>query len=138
MPDSGQPYQSKGNRVEVRGYRQPRVQRSVGFEAYDVELFVNRHCFLSLLSSNKFAGDMNFTKLSGIAEQPAKADKSALIRIHLTQSSSTSVGAREVRSGGEGLDGRPRPVPCADMQGNALTPPPPGDLEDRPYISRVR
>src|SRR5258708_36372120 len=46
------------------------------------------------------------------------------IRINLTQSSSPSVGARVVRSGGEGLYGRPRPVPRAHLWGNALTPPP--------------
>ncbi len=44
------------------------------------------------------------------------------IGINLTESSSTSVGAREVGSGGEGLYGRPRPVPLAHLWGNALTP----------------
>src|SRR5258707_15149099 len=47
------------------------------------------------------------------------ADVSALIGINLTESSSTSVGAREVGSGGEGLYGRPRPVPSAHLWGNA-------------------
>ncbi len=79
---------------------------------------------------------MNFTKLSGIAEQPAKADKSALIRIHLTQSSSTSVGAREVRSGGEGLDGRQRPVPCADMEGERAHTPSTG-RPSRPSLPHI-
>src|SRR5258708_29237687 len=37
-----------------------------------------------------------------------------------------SVGAREVRSGGGGLFGPPRPVSCAPPWGNAITPPPPG------------
>src|SRR6266478_8429123 len=45
------------------------------------------------------------------------------IGINLTKSPSNSVGAREVRSGGEGLDGRPRPGPCAHLWRNALTPP---------------
>jgi hypothetical protein len=49
------------------------------------------------------------------------------IGINLTESSSTSVGAREVESGWEGLYGRPRPVPLAHLWGNVLTPPPPGD-----------
>src|SRR5712692_8751060 len=66
-----------------------------------------------------------------------------------------SVGAREVRSGWQGLYGRPRPVPCAHLWGNAITPPPPGDhkglcwrmlqkvqygratARDRPYYTRV-
>src|SRR6266568_7599944 len=36
-----------------------------------------------------------------------RADKSAVIRIKLSKSPSTSVGAREVESGWEGLYGRP-------------------------------
>ncbi len=32
------------------------------------------------------------------------------------------VGARVVEWGREGLDGRPRPVPCAHLWGNAITP----------------
>src|SRR5712692_6791379 len=47
--------------------------------------------------------------------------------INLTKSPSNSVGARVVEWGREGLDGRPRPVPCAHLWRNALTPPPPGD-----------
>src|SRR5260221_10171158 len=39
---------------------------------------------------------------------------------------SNSVGARVVESGWEGLYGRPRPVPCAHLWGNAITPSPPG------------
>src|SRR5260370_30336890 len=54
---------------------------------------------------------------------PHTADLSALIDINLTKSPSNSVGARAGRSGGEGLYGRPRPVPCADMEGaRAHTP----------------
>src|SRR5260221_3187944 len=49
------------------------------------------------------------------------------------KSPSTSVGARVVRSGGEGLYGRPRPVPCAHLWGNAITPPPPGDHQGPPF-----
>src|SRR5260370_23188591 len=49
------------------------------------------------------------------------------------KSPSNSVGAREVRSGGEGLYGRPRPVPCAHLWGNALTPPAPGDHKGPPF-----
>ena len=45
--------------------------------------------------------------------------------INLTKSPSTSVGARVVEWGREGLDGRPRPVPCAHLLGNAITPSPP-------------
>jgi hypothetical protein len=33
-----------------------------------------------------------------------------------------SVGAREAEWGREGLDGRPRPVPCAHLWGNAIPP----------------
>src|SRR5258708_13324148 len=55
------------------------------------------------------------------------ADLSALIGINLRKSSSNSVGARAERGGGEGLYGRPRPVPCAPMWRNAITPPAPGD-----------
>ena len=44
-------------------------------------------------------------------------DKGPPIRINLTKSPSISVGARAGWGGGEGLDGRPRPVPCADMEG---------------------
>src|SRR5713101_4897497 len=61
------------------------------------------------------------------------ADLSALIGINLRKSSSPSVGAREVRSGGEGLDGRPRPGPCAHLWRNALTPPAPGDHKGPPF-----
>src|SRR6266851_9209553 len=59
---------------------------------------------------------------------------SALIGINLRKSSSPSVGARVVRSGGEGLYGRPRPGPCAHLLGNAITPPPPGDHKGPPHI----
>ncbi len=68
-----------------------------------------------------------------IVDGAREADKSAVIGINLTQSSSTSVGARVVRSGGEGLYGRPRPVPCAHLLGNAITPPPPGDHKGPPF-----
>ncbi len=61
------------------------------------------------------------------------AGLSAPIGINLTESSSPSVGAREVGSGGEGLDGRPRPVPRAHLWGNALTPPAPGDHQGPPF-----
>src|SRR5260221_12886916 len=44
------------------------------------------------------------------------------IGINLTKSLSTSVGARAVERGREGLDGRPRPVPCAHLWENAITP----------------
>src|SRR5260370_9099431 len=56
------------------------------------------------------------------------------------KSPSNPVGARVVRSGGEGLYGRPRPVPCAYICGNALTPPPPGDHQGLviPHIIRPR
>src|SRR5260370_1295838 len=57
------------------------------------------------------------------------------IRINLTKSSSTSVGAGEVERGREGLYGRPRPVPCAHLWGNALPPPPPGDHKGPPSLS---
>src|SRR5216683_436807 len=50
------------------------------------------------------------------------------------KSPSNSVGAREVEWGREGLDGRPRPVPCAHLWGNALTPPAPGDHQGPPHI----
>ncbi len=50
------------------------------------------------------------------------------------KSPSTSVGARVVEWGREGLDGRPRPVPCAHLWGNALTPPAPGDHKGPPHI----
>src|SRR5260370_613377 len=49
------------------------------------------------------------------AGEPQGDRKGPSIGINLTQSSSTFVGARVVRSGGEGLYGRPRPVPCAYM-----------------------
>src|SRR6266478_536922 len=49
------------------------------------------------------------------------------------QSPSTSVGARVVRSGGEGLYGRPRPVPFAHRWRDAITPPPPGDHKGPPF-----
>src|SRR5229473_4273724 len=39
------------------------------------------------------------------------------IGINLTKSPSTSVGARVVERGREGLDGRPRPVRCAHLWG---------------------
>jgi hypothetical protein len=39
------------------------------------------------------------------------------------KSPSNSVGVRVVRSGGEGLYGRPRPVPCAHLWRNVITPP---------------
>ncbi|HLQ27830.1 MAG TPA: hypothetical protein VK140_01170 [Ktedonobacteraceae bacterium] len=42
-----------------------------------------------------------------------------------------------MRSGGEGLYGRPRPVPCAHLWGNALTPPPPGDHQGLVKIPRI-
>src|SRR5260221_2203995 len=48
------------------------------------------------------------------------------------KSPSNSVGARVVEWGREGLDGRPRPVPCAHLWENALTPPPPGDHQGPP------
>jgi len=38
-----------------------------------------------------------------------------------------------VESGWEGLYGRPRPVPCAHLRGNAITPPPPGDHKGPPF-----
>src|SRR5216683_1374393 len=41
------------------------------------------------------------------------------------KSPSNSVGARAGRGGGEGLYGRPRPVPCTHLWGNAITLPPP-------------
>ena len=47
--------------------------------------------------------------------QPNRANRSALIGINLRKSPSTSVGARAVGSGWEGLDGRPRPVPLAHL-----------------------
>ena len=50
------------------------------------------------------------------------------------KSPSTSVGARVVEWGREGLYGRPRPVPCAHLWGNAITPPPPGDHKGPPHI----
>ena len=59
------------------------------------------------------------------------------IGINSTESSSTSVGAREVGSGGEGLYGRPRPVPLAHLWGNALTPPAPGDHKGLVKIPRI-
>jgi len=66
---------------------------------------------------------MDCTFVTWIVDGARGADKSAVIGINLTQSSSTSVGARVVRSGGEGLYGRPRPVRCADMEGErAHTP----------------
>ena len=61
------------------------------------------------------------------------ADLSARIRINLTKSSSTSVGARVVGSGGEGLYGRPRPGPFAYMQGERDHTPPPGDHKGPPF-----
>src|SRR6266849_2299281 len=48
------------------------------------------------------------------------------------KSPSNSVGARAGRGGGEGLYGRPRPVPCAHLWSNALTPPAPGDHQGPP------
>ncbi len=42
------------------------------------------------------------------------------------------VGARAVKGGWEGLYGRPRPVRCAHLWGNALTPPAPGDHKGPP------
>ena len=56
------------------------------------------------------------------------------IGINLTKSSSPSVGARVVEWGREGFYGRPRPVPCAHLWENALTPPPPGDHKGPPHI----
>jgi len=50
------------------------------------------------------------------------------------KSPSNSVGARVVEWGRVGLDGRPRPVPCAHLWRNALTPPPPGDHQGPPHI----
>src|SRR5258707_1662612 len=44
------------------------------------------------------------------------------------------VGARVVEWGREGLYGRPRPVPCTPLWGNALTPPAPGDHKGPPHI----
>src|SRR5713226_6694603 len=76
---------------------------------------------------------MDCTFVTWIVDGAREADKSAVIGINLTQSSSTSVGARVVRSGGEGPYGRPRPVPCAHLLGNAITPPPPGDHKGPPF-----
>ena len=42
----------------------------------------------------------------------------------IAQEASTSVGARAVRSGREGLYGRPRPVDLASMSGNTIVPHP--------------
>src|SRR5260370_8220010 len=53
------------------------------------------------------------------------ADLSALIGINLRKSSSPSVGAREVRSGGEGLLRPPPPFPLSHLWRNPLTTPPP-------------
>jgi hypothetical protein len=47
------------------------------------------------------------------------------------------VGARVVESGWEGLYGRPRPVLCAHLWGNALTPSPPGDHKGLVKIPRI-
>src|SRR5436190_23229727 len=56
------------------------------------------------------------------------------IPINLTTIPSTSVGARAVGSGREGLHGRPRPVPVASMLGEHVTPPA-GDHEGPPNPS---
>ena len=50
------------------------------------------------------------------------------------KSPSNSVGARVVEWGREGLYGRPRPVPCAHLWGDALTPPAPGDHQGPLHI----
>src|SRR5713101_4760670 len=57
------------------------------------------------------------------------------------KSPSNSVGARVVEWEGQerygvslqGLDGRPRPGPCAHLWRNALTPPAPGDHKGHPF-----
>src|SRR2546421_10870120 len=46
---------------------------------------------------------MSFHKILRITERPHRADKSAIIGINLRTSPSTSVGARPMGSGGEGL-----------------------------------
>src|SRR5207237_1605543 len=46
---------------------------------------------------------MTFHKILRITERPHRADKSAIIGINLRTSPSTSVGARAMGSGGEGL-----------------------------------
>src|SRR5439155_20934843 len=53
---------------------------------------------------------MSFHKILRITERPHRADKSAIIGINLRTSPSTSVGARAMGSGGEGLSLRPRPA----------------------------
>src|SRR5947209_14027967 len=46
---------------------------------------------------------MTFHKILRITEHPCRADQSAIIGINLRTSPSTSVGARAMGSGGEGL-----------------------------------
>ncbi len=62
------------------------------------------------------------------------ADLSCPIGINLTQSSSYSVGARAEGSGGEGLYGRPRPIPLAHTLGEHDRPPPAGDHKGPPNL----
>src|SRR5438309_8458662 len=52
---------------------------------------------------------MSFHKILRITERPHRADKSAIIGINLRTSPSTSVGARAMGSGGEGLHPPPPP-----------------------------
>src|SRR6266446_7698384 len=54
------------------------------------------------------------------------------IGINLTKSPSLSVGARVVRSGGEGLYGRPRPGPCAHLRGRRAHPHPRATIKALP------
>src|SRR5205807_8002813 len=75
---------------------------------------------------------MSFHKILRITERPHRADKSAIIGINLRTSPSTSVGARAMGSGGEGLHGRPRPVPLAHILGKHDSTPPTGDHEGPP------
>jgi len=81
---------------------------------------------------------MNFKQITWI---PVGADLSRTPPIYRPpnrhqpkKSPSNSVGARVVEWGREGLYGRPRPVPCAHLWGNAITPPPPGDHKGPPHI----
>ncbi len=69
----------------------------------------------------------------GNAITPPPGDHNRPIGINLTKSLSTSVGARVVEWGREGLYGRPRPVPCAHLGGNAITLPP-GDHQGPLHI----
>src|SRR5207244_283778 len=67
-------------------------------------------CFISLnafLSRNSVGDRANRSAVG--------ADLSAIIGINPTKSSSTSVGARAVERGREGLHGRPRPVALAHI-----------------------